>query len=826
MEKNTNKYLCVHGHFYQPPRENPWTDTIQIQKSASPYHDWNERITRECYGPNARSRLNGENGYIRKLVNNYEFMSFNFGPTLLRWMEACHPWVHSMILEGDRKSMDRFGGHGNAIAQVYNHIIMPLASERDKITQVKWGIADFKYRFNRKPEGMWLAETAVDNETLAVLAKEGIRYTILSPYQADSIKVMHSSKGNSEGWTDVSGGHIDCTRPYRCFPEKEKSTFIDLFFYNGPISRAIAYEKLLGSGESFLSKIKSSYPEDSNTPSLLSMATDGESYGHHFKFGEMALTWVLDTINNSDDIKLTNYGQFLELYPADTEVKIVEKSAWSCAHGVERWRSNCGCSVSQNPEWTQEWRTPLRDGLNNLNNQLSSLFEENSKGILTDCWNTRNHYIGALLSPDTFDQDAFIKDHCSKDLNKYERRSVFKLLKSQQMALFMFTSCGWFFDDIAGLEVIQILMYAKRAIELCREFSKTDMENDLLSFLEKAVCNAPEYENGKEVYISEVNPLQIDSKALTANYGMLKVVGNEVRAEWLENIVVPQNVKILDFNDFHVFTVASGNTELSDKGSVIACTAVRSQGSEIISVSGIINKAKLQAMEIGLINNTKLECNIDDLINIVKSFYDDCDMFSLENLIPDTKECIEKMLSEQLRESLYRSVLDNPDKIINYTKTLSITHKNPPEELVPLLSVFICETCINMFKNSNNAPIDFSSIESFLETFTWKPGKDDKIKTPFNPDILLQQKCIKLLLEDFLTEQAAKTNTINLNINLNNIINTIDFINKFKLNIDWWKIQNNFNEYRADPILLEKLNMDTLTLFKQAESLLGFTGGI
>ena len=315
------KNLCVHGHFYQPPRENPWTGIIHEQKSAYPYHDWNERITRECYAPNTRSRLHGENGHIKKLINNYESISFNFGPTLLSWLEINRPWVYSQIINADIKSREKFGGHGNAIAQVYNHIIMPLASMRDKITQVKWGLIDFHHRFGRKAEGMWLAETAVNSETLQVLVNEGVKFTILSPFQAH--KVREISSHNIE-WKDVSGGKIDCTHPYRCFLSDDKNNFIDIFFYNGFLSKAIAYEKLLSSGEVFLKKIIDSFPNVSNTPALVNIATDGESYGHHFKFGEMALTWVLETIKNRDDISLTNYGEFLKKCPPNKEVQILK----------------------------------------------------------------------------------------------------------------------------------------------------------------------------------------------------------------------------------------------------------------------------------------------------------------------------------------------------------------------------------------------------------------------------------------------------------------------------------------------------------------------
>ncbi len=590
MDKITDKYLCIHGHFYQPPRENPWTDIIYAQKSASPYHDWNERVTRECYGPNTRSRLHGENGYISRLVNNFELISFNFGPTLLNWLEKHNPWIYSQIIDADRLSIKRFGGHGNAIAQVYNHLIMPLASKRDKITQVKWGLADFYHRFGRKAEGMWLAETAVNRETLAVLADEGVKFTILSPYQAHIIKSFNT-KIDDAGWQDVSGGKINCTLPYRCFPTGDKNVYIDIFFYNGPLSKAIAYEKILSSGEVFLKRITDTFSSASGGPSLISMATDGESYGHHFKFGEMALTWVLDMISKDRDIKLTNYGEFLEKFPPEKEVEIIENSAWSCAHGVERWRSNCGCSVGQNPGWTQSWRAPLRNGLDWLNGHLSSIFEERTKGLLKDCWEARDNYIYLLLKPDENERKTYITEYAAKPLSAQETGIVFQLLESQQMALYMFTSCGWFFDDIAGIEAVQILMYAKKAIEICRDFSAEDLEEGLTGFLSEAVCNDPEYTNGMDVYNKKVIPLAIDSLSALANYAIACGIDRNRVPEWLKMLVTPAREEKFSKEKITIYIceAASETSNHEDRSGSIAI-ALNDQSNRLVCLAGEINE--------------------------------------------------------------------------------------------------------------------------------------------------------------------------------------------------------------------------------------------
>ncbi|HDR16106.1 MAG TPA: glycoside hydrolase, partial [Desulfobacteraceae bacterium] len=359
-----DSFVCIHGHFYQPPRENPWLDAVPCEPSAAPYHDWNRRITRECYGPNAVARIPGREGGILSLVDNYEYMSFNFGPTLLTWLLRHDPGVYRRILDADRKSIDRYHGHGNAIAQVYNHIIMPLASTRDKRTQIIWGMRDFEHRFGRRPEGMWLAETAVDSETLTLMAGEGIRFTILSPDQAEAVRPLGSK--TRRVWKEIDSGSLDTTKPYRVFPTGGGDRFIDVFFYNGAVSRGVAYEGLLASGEHYLSNIRDAANNGRRGPRLITVATDGESYGHHSKFGDMALAWLFKTLEKTTEMSVINPGAFLERCPPAWEAKIREASSWSCSHGVERWRADCGCNVTGTPGWNQAWRAPLRHGLERL----------------------------------------------------------------------------------------------------------------------------------------------------------------------------------------------------------------------------------------------------------------------------------------------------------------------------------------------------------------------------------------------------------------------------------------------------------------------------
>ena len=826
MKKTTDKYLCIHGHFYQPPRENPWADIIYTQKSAYPYHDWNERITRECYGPNTRSRLNGENGYISKLVNNFEQISFNFGPTLLKWLEKYNPWIYAQIIDADRSSIDRFGGHGNAMAQVYNHLIMPLASKRDKITQVKWGLADFYHRFGRKAEGMWLAETAVNGETLEVLADEGVKFTILSPYQAHLIKPFNK-KTDDAGWQDVSGGKIDCTVPYRCFPTGDKNVSIDIFFYNGPLSKAIAYEQILASGEVFLKRIMDTYPSKLNAPALVNMATDGESYGHHFKFGEMALTWVLEMVNNGDDVQLTNYGEFLEKFPSENEVRIIENSAWSCAHGIERWRSNCGCSVSQNPGWTQSWRAPLRNGLDWLDAHMSSIFEEKTKGLLRDCWETRDNYISLLLNPDKRERDAFLKRHAAKPISAAESKLIFQLLESQQMALYMFTSCGWFFDDISGIEAVQILMYAKKAMELCRDFSAEDLENGLKSFLSEAACNDPLFKNGMDVYNKKVVPMKLDSLLLLVNYSMISVIDNKQVPEWVKPLIKLKKQEIIISESDTIFLCETAEESASlVNGSGMIVLALLTSNNQLMCVAGKRIEAAMEVLlkEIGSILPLKQQSK--PLVNIFKKHFSPIHIFTVRDLLPDIKGLVMKMLSDRLADSLYGMFSSDAKIIENYLKAVSMADEDVPVNFNDLLQAFFLDLFIKLFKNSESIPIEFSEIENMLELFNREPEEGSEKHACSIRDNILKQQKIAIRFEEYLVKQFNGIKANKINIYLNNIIDTINFISKYKIEMDWWTCQNLFHDLRTDIDFIKHLNQDSLSSFRQIEHLLSFTGGI
>lgn len=504
-------FLAIHGHFYQPPRENPWLESIELQDSASPYHDWNERINRECYNPNSVSKIVDNKNKILDVVNNYEFISFNFGPTLLSWMEEYAPLAYERVIKADIESVQERDGHGNAIAQVYNHMIMPLANEKDKQTQVIWGIKDFETRFGRKPEGMWLAETAVDEDSLKVLAENGIKYTILSPYQALKVKKIKDKE-----WSDVSWGNIDPARAYRYYIKSAQGKYIDLFFYDGAISKSVAFDEILRDGNKFIRRLKEGVSDGRDYSQLINIATDGESYGHHTKFGDMALSYVLRVRAKEEGFTIVNYAQYLEKYPPEMEVDIKQSSSWSCFHGVGRWKEDCGCSTGGHPGWNQKWRKPLREALDYLRDELVNVFEKEGKNYLKNPWEVRNKYIDVILDRSELTIKNFQKTNFVKGLTEEQKVKAMELLEMQRQSMLMYTSCGWFFSEISGIETTQIMKYAARAMQLAQNFTKKDLEKRFLDILSEAKSNFPEFGTGKDIFEKFVKPSIVTIKQMAS----------------------------------------------------------------------------------------------------------------------------------------------------------------------------------------------------------------------------------------------------------------------------------------------------------------------
>ena len=516
------RFICIHGHFYQPPRENPWLETVETQDSAAPYHDWNERVCAECYATNGAARIVNEKNKIMRIVNNYARISFNFGPTLLSWLKDNAPRTYRNIQDGERRSRKSFKGHSSAMAQVYNHIIMPLASERDRLTQIRWGIADYEKHYGARPEGMWLAETAADSKSLELMAQEGIRFTLLAPHQCKRTRPMREDAGDEGGgWTETPGAGVDTTHPYLL--RFASGASIAVFFYNGAASRAIAFEGLLNSGENFAGRLKAGFKEG-NQPQLVHVATDGESYGHHHKHGEMALAYALRLLEADKTVKLANYGMFLDQYPPEYEAEIVDDTSWSCAHGVERWRSNCGCNGGK--PFNQLWRAPLREALDELRDAIVPLTEQAGGKLFKDVWAARDGYIDVVLDRSEETVERFIRTQASRTLSAEEQVRALELMEMQRHAQLMYTSCGWFFDDISGIETVQIIAYAARVLQLAQCLFGAQAEGLEPAFLKRmadAKSNLADAGDGAQIYKACVATMELGLEKVAAHYAISSV---------------------------------------------------------------------------------------------------------------------------------------------------------------------------------------------------------------------------------------------------------------------------------------------------------------
>jgi alpha-amylase/alpha-mannosidase (GH57 family) len=508
------RLLCLHGHFYQPPRDNPWIEEIEVQDSAEPFHDWNERIAAECYGPNGAARIKNTADRIVDIVNSYLHLSFNFGPTLFAWLERHRHDIYVRILEADAESLER-RGHGNALAQGYNHAILPLCSPRDRRTQIRWGINEFRRRFQRAPEGFWLPETAADSATLEVLAEEGLRFTILSPYQARRVRPPGGD------WLDASSARFDPTRPYRVRVGHRE---IAVFFYDGHIARDLAFGDGLSSADALLAHLEAGFDPARGHDELLTVALDGETLGHHKKGADEALAEALRRAAGRDNLEIVNLGQALDRLPLEWEAEIVEGSSWSCAHGLERWKSDCGCEAGGQPGWRQAWRAPLRAALDALRDRLADVFEREAGSLLRDPWGARDHFVDLILDPERREARQFLRTEAARPLEAAERVKVLRLLEMQRQAMLMYTSCGWFFSELSGLETVQVLKYAARAIQLARDAAGIELEGEFRQALCGAPSNVQELGDGGRVYDRLVKPSVVSLEGVGAHLAIASLV--------------------------------------------------------------------------------------------------------------------------------------------------------------------------------------------------------------------------------------------------------------------------------------------------------------
>ncbi|MDT7540825.1 MAG: hypothetical protein QOE33_729 [Acidobacteriota bacterium] len=519
--------LVVHGHFYQPPRENPWTGTIEGQPSARPFENWNERIHSECYRPNAFARIVDNYGRVERVVNNYAHISFNFGATLFHWLERFHAETYARILEADRESARMRNGHGNAIAQGYHHAILPLCNERDRLTEIRWGIADFRRRFNREPASLWLPETACDDRTLDALIDENLSYVILSPFQAERVRPV-----GAQVWESVAGGTIDTSIPYRYFKRDGLGRSMAIFFYDGETSQAVAFDSVLASSRLLVERFERA--ASSGRGSLVNIATDGETYGHHYKFGDRCLAYALEA-EVERGFRVTNYGEFLAEHQPEWEVEIRhdaagEGTAWSCAHGLGRWTRDCGCHASAPEGWNQRWRDPLRRALNFLRDEAAKVFAEQGGHFFVDAWQARDDYVRVIIGAQ--DRSSFLREHATRMLGDDKQVRALTLLEMQRAALMMFTSCGWFFNDISGIETLQILKYAARALDLLEELGARSPRESFLELLAGAHSNVRAHENGADIFREEIETARVAPKRVAASLAISGLVAEpEARGE-------------------------------------------------------------------------------------------------------------------------------------------------------------------------------------------------------------------------------------------------------------------------------------------------------
>ncbi|WP_027183275.1 DUF3536 domain-containing protein [Desulfovibrio inopinatus] len=697
------RYICIHGHFYQPPRENPWLEEVELQDSAHPYHDWNDRITAECYGPNASARIQDDEGRIMDIVNNYARINFNFGPTLLSWMERKQPLIYDAIREADRLSQERFGGHGSAIAQIYNHMIMPLATTRDKHTQIVWGLTDFSRRFGRDPEGIWLPETACDTETFELLTQHGITYTILAQNQAKRIRQL-----GHDDWIDVSGSRIDPTTPYICHLPSGNS--LTLFFYDGPISQDIAFGSLLDNGQTLRDRLMEAFTDNGRDwPQLVHIATDGETFGHHHKAGEMALAWALSLIEADTGVRLTNYGEYLSLYEPQFEVEVYDNSAWSCVHGVERWRSDCGCNSGMHPGWNQAWRKPLREAIDWLSREAADVFDKLAPRYFTDPWAARDAYIDVILDRSDTNVSTFFKKHASRVLAPMDMVSALKLMELQRFAQLIFTSCGWFFDEISGIETVQILQYAVRTIQLAEEIGGRFLEETFVEKLAQAPSNV--LSSGDEAYTRYAKPSQVDMLRVAAHFAI-----SSLFESYPQEFNISRYKVISDFSNRHTAGRSSLLTGKAGMASQITTEYIEIQYAVlhpgdhniICGIQFFHDVGNLRKMERELADSFN-RGNLTETIRALDNHFGRA-TYSIWHLFRDEqRSVVNKILTPQykLAENAFRQTYESNYSILNFLDWLDIP---PPSHFTQATTFVIRTDAKRLFSQSHIDPEDLRQL--------------------------------------------------------------------------------------------------------------------
>ena len=763
---STNKYVCIHGHFYQPPRENAWLEVVELQDSAAPFHDWNARINFECYAPNTSARILNPEGKIQKIINNYTRINFNFGPTLLSWLESEDTETYNSIIEADKISMEKNGGHGNAIAQVHSHLILPLANEKDKHTQVLWGLKDFEYRFGRKAEGIWLAETAANTDTLEVLAEYGVKYTILAPRQLKAFK-----KIGDDAWVDSKKG-FDVRRPYHINLPSGKS--IAVFFYDGVISQEVAFNKLLDNGKRFAERFLTTFDKN-DEPQLVHIATDGESYGHHHRYGEMALADCLNHIEQGSEAQLINYAYYLEKYPPTYEAQIHENSSWSCVHGVERWKSNCGCNSGGNQGWTQEWRPHLRSALDWLRDELAIIFDQEGSKYLKDPWKTRDEFIFVLLNRDDYAIKEFLGQHVIKTLSKKEKTTVLRLLEMQRNALYMYTSCGWFFDEISGIETNQILQYSLRAIEFVKQVASRDLSEEFIKRLENAPSNV--FNSGAESYRKYVEPAKVDLARVGMHYATMSIFENQSEIKSFFNYEAHH--EIFERKEAGNQRISVGRTTVRSRithSEKLFSFAVLYLGQQNIigNISVDMDKDTFVKMKDQILSAFETT-NLGEVIGIMQNYFGG-EKYTIWHLFRDEKRKILRSISRKsldASEAVMRDIFNDNYQLMSGMNLSNI----PVPSAFKSAAEFILNTDLHRF-----------FIKEHLDIAELDRLKDEFSKWDLN---ITNQKALKLSVSERIFYELRKLALSNYSFEQINVLNKIfSTLKEMKIDLDIWKSQN------------------------------------
>lgn len=769
------KFICIHGHFYQPPRENAWLEVVELQDSAHPFHDWNERITAECYAPNTASRILDEHGVIKKIVSNYARISFNFGPTLLSWLQESDPETYESIIDADRQSMDYFDGHGSALAQVYNHMIMPLSNRRDKETQIIWGIRDFEMRFRRKPEGMWLAETAVDDETLDLLALHGIKFTILAPRQAQATR-----KIGDEEWTSVKDSTVDTRKAY--LYKLESGREIVVFFYHGDLSQAIAFNGLLNDGKEFSKRLMNSFDDKDDQPQLVHVATDGETYGHHHKHGDMALAFALEDIEKDKRASLTNYAHYLSMFPPSYEAQVIQDSSWSCVHGVERWRSNCGCNTGGRPTWHQNWRKPLREALDWLRDTTADIFQREGSKILKDPWVARNEYISVILHRGEDNVKKFLKSHAIADA---EPNKILRLMEMQRHAMLMYTSCGWFFDEVSGIETIQVMQYASRVIQLANQLTEIDMEQEFVKRLEEAPSNVATYGTAAEVFRKVILPSKTNLKRVGMHYAVSAIFEEE-----------PEALPLFNYHAKNEFLLKK---EAGEQKLVLGITRVKSlvtwsekkfffatvyMGKHNIlgHISLDMDKESFANMQFRIVSAFE-EGRLGDVIELMQTFFGK-EKYTIWQLFLDEKRKVLDMIAQQGLRELEMSLRNTYNRDYPLVNALANNDIPIPNAYRTTFEYILNADLIKRFQSEKINTSELERISNELQRWNLR------IEDPHKVAQLAAQSIYKELKRISSERENVKK--------LQRLNGVFEILKKFKLEPDVYKSQNLYFEIATE----------------------------